>query len=162
MTVARLLTLNLFKLLSCADVVGVVKNILFLLQLTKFCHTGNLEVFHNVMLKYVPKRVSFSYEGMVARSMLAALDNNLNAGRSQAHTKAGQPRWKMQWSKASKTYVVKKISASKDYSFRLDLVNHVLERAEEGNSIIELANLSYAATRFQKLPVVSRTNKVCR
>ena len=32
-----------------------------------------------MMLKYVSKREHYSYQGMVARTQLAALDNNANA-----------------------------------------------------------------------------------
>lgn len=33
-------------------------------KLAQFCHTGNLEVFHSMLLKYLPKRQHFTYEGM--------------------------------------------------------------------------------------------------
>lgn len=42
-------------------------------KLTEFCHTGSLEVYHSMMLKYVPKREHFSYKGMLARTQLAAI-----------------------------------------------------------------------------------------
>jgi hypothetical protein len=45
-------------------------------HITKFCHTGQLEVFHSMLLKYCPKRQHFAYETMKARLMLAALDWN--------------------------------------------------------------------------------------
>ena len=32
-------------------------------HLTKFCHTGELEVFHSMLLKYCSKRQHFPYEG---------------------------------------------------------------------------------------------------
>lgn len=46
-----------------------------------FCHTSSLESYHNVRLKYVPKRIHFSYRGMFLRSILAIIDNNYNVGR---------------------------------------------------------------------------------
>lgn len=45
-------------------------------NLTMFCHTGELEVFHSMLLKYCPKRQHFHYEAMKARLFLAALDWN--------------------------------------------------------------------------------------
>ncbi|CAM4425830.1 unnamed protein product [Leuciscus chuanchicus] len=39
-------------------------------QLTHFKHTGALEVFHNAMLKYLPKRLHFAYGTMDARTKL--------------------------------------------------------------------------------------------
>ena len=32
-------------------------------QLTQYCHTGDLEVYHSYLLKYCPKRQHFFYEG---------------------------------------------------------------------------------------------------
>lgn len=88
-------------------------------------------MFHNSMLKYMPKRVSFSYEGMVARTMLAALDNNTNVGREQAETLTGEKRWKLQWSKAAQDFVVKKISNPKDFTFRDDLMSSLVDRQRQ-------------------------------
>ena len=47
-----------------------------LAQLTDFCHTGKIEAYHSMMLKYCSKEEQFAYKGMVARTQLAALDNN--------------------------------------------------------------------------------------
>ena len=58
-------------------------------KLTGFQHTGALEVFHSLLLKYCPKRQHFSYIGMQARIELAILDHNYNANRKQATTKKG-------------------------------------------------------------------------
>ena len=44
--------------------------------LSKFCHTGSLEVFHSVLNKYCPKRLHFTLEGMITRTQLAELDYN--------------------------------------------------------------------------------------
>ena len=43
-----------------------------------------------MMLKYCSKREHFSYPGMVARTQLAALDNNANTARSQAQIQSGE------------------------------------------------------------------------
>ena len=58
-------------------------------MLTGFYHTGALEVFHSLLLKYCPKRQHFSYIGMQARIELAILDHNYNTNRKQAITKKG-------------------------------------------------------------------------
>ena len=39
--------------------------------LTKFYHTGVLEVYHSLYNKWAPKRQHFSYAGMLARCQLA-------------------------------------------------------------------------------------------
>ena len=58
-------------------------------KLTGFHHTGALEVFHSLLLKYCPKRQHFSYVGMQAHIELAILDHNYNTNRKQATTKRG-------------------------------------------------------------------------
>ena len=45
-------------------------------KLTEFHHTGELEQYYSVLLKYAPKREHFSYNGMVVRTQLAVLDHN--------------------------------------------------------------------------------------
>ena len=46
--------------------------------LVEYNHTGMLEVYHALMLKYVPKREHFQLYGMIARTQLAVLDHNYN------------------------------------------------------------------------------------
>ena len=56
-------------------------------KMTEFHHIGQLEVFHFMTLKYIPKRQYISYKGIVERIQLAALDHNYNynlMNRSQA------------------------------------------------------------------------------
>ena len=74
-------------LLKRWPVCGDIKD---LAKLTDFCHSGRLEVYHAMMLKYCSRREHFSYQGMVARTQLAALDNNANTGRNQARAQAGE------------------------------------------------------------------------
>ena len=103
-----------------------------LAKLTDFCHTGKIEVYHSMMLKYASKREHYSYQGMVARTQLAALDNNANTGRSQAVIKsgerAGEARYKLCFPKANKRWVVKPINEKKSYQFLSDLLSEVLSR----------------------------------
>ena len=58
-------------------------------KLNGFHHTGSLEVFHSLLLKYCPKRQHFSCDGMQARIELAILDHNYNTDRKQAVTTLG-------------------------------------------------------------------------
>ena len=82
-------------------------------QLTLNCHTGTLEVYHSVQLKYLSKRQHFSYKGMVARTQLAALDHNANTGRQQATVSRGENegelRYKVVFPKQTKEWVAKPI-----------------------------------------------------
>ena len=49
-------------------------------HLTRFSHTGSLEVYHSLYNKWLPKSYHFSYEGMIAHSQLASVDFNLGCG----------------------------------------------------------------------------------
>ena len=42
--------------------------------LTKFSHTGVLEIYHALYKKWAPKRQHFSYLGMITRSHLTIID----------------------------------------------------------------------------------------
>ena len=73
---------------------------------TEFCHKGRLEVYHSVMPKYCLECELFSYQGMVAKTQPASLDNNHNNGRGQAvinsGAQKGQTRYKFCFLKANK------------------------------------------------------------
>ena len=88
-------------------------------------------MLHNAMLKYVPKRIHFRYTGMVARTALAVIDHNFNCGRKQSKTLDGVLRWKVQWSKSSKSFVVKKINEKKSLTFHEDLTQASVQRLRD-------------------------------
>lgn len=75
-------------------------------HLTRFCHTGNLEVFHTMLLKYCPKRQHFTYNSMKARLMLAALDWNCKS-RSAVTNEEGQIVQDLVYSKRRKMWVTR-------------------------------------------------------
>lgn len=99
-------------------------------KLTEFHHTGSLEVFHSLLLKYAPKRLHFSYQGMVARTQLAVIDHNSNVKRQQALVKRGKnmgaKRYNVVFPKGKKKWVVKPIMEDKSYSFVKELMKEVL------------------------------------
>ncbi|XP_035695017.1 uncharacterized protein LOC118428879 isoform X2 [Branchiostoma floridae] len=101
-------------------------------QMTKYKHTGEVEVYHNVVTKYAPKRIHYSYNGMKARVQLSIIDHNENIGRKQAKTLKGDTMTRLDWSKKQKRYAVKNVYEQKDYSFRQKLMADVLERAQNG------------------------------
>ena len=75
-------------------------------------NSGNIEVYHGLLCKYCP-RLSFSYEGMYARTQLAVLDHNCGINRKQAITKSTQLRNKSQYTKTIGQWVPKKIMEPK-------------------------------------------------
>ena len=98
-------------------------------KLTEFHHTGELEVYHSLLLKYVPKRLHYSYKGMVARTQLAVIDHNSNTGRKQATVTRGKnkgnKKYKLVFPKGQKKWVAKPVKTRKSYSFVEDLMEAV-------------------------------------
>ena len=127
--------------LALEEVVLNTKLLKDIAKLTDFCHTGKMEVYHSMMLKYCSKREHFSYKGMVARTQLAALDNNANTGRSQAQIKegerAGEARYKLCFPKANKRWVVKPINEKKSFQYLSGLLSDVVKRVELGNTVAQ-------------------------
>ena len=90
------------------------KNILADIKyISKFCHTGRLEVFHSILNKYFPKRLHFTLEGMIVRTQLAVLYYNCGSSNTQATTKDGKQRYKIFFSKGMHSWVVKKYPKQK-------------------------------------------------
>lgn len=87
------------------------------MQNSEFHHTGDLEQYHSVMLKYVPKWEHFSYNGMLARTQLAILDHNNNVNRKQSVVKNGSHQ-------GEKRY--KEIKEQKSYHYIKTMTNDVL------------------------------------
>ena len=99
---------------------------------SKFFHTGNLEVFHSLMLKYCTKRIHFSYLGMIARTQLAVLHFNEAIKCQIAVTKDGVPRNKVQYSKVSQSFVAKPIKNRPERKYLDDIMSFVIELAPQG------------------------------
>ena len=99
--------------------------------LSKYCHTGSLEVFHSLLNKYYPKLLYFSLEDMIARTQLAVLDYNCGSNNTQATTKAGKGRYTQIFSKVTQNWVVKKISETKDREYIHELLSSTLEASPD-------------------------------
>ena len=110
-------------------------------KLTEFHHTGALEVFHSLMLKYLPKRKNFTYSGMWARTKLASLDHNHNCSRAQAVVKSGirkgQQRFKVEKPKADKSWVCKPITEPKFYKHLSGMLDDVVKAKQSGVNRVE-------------------------
>ena len=60
-------------------------------QLSEFCHTGNLEVYHSLLTKYIPKRQEFDFDQMNCRTAIAVIDHNMSQNRPQKVDSQGNP-----------------------------------------------------------------------
>lgn len=80
--------------------------------------TSELESYHNVRLKYLPKRLFYKRNAFNARSALAVLDHNINCGRPFLLDEQGQRRFRYKWSRVSNDWRKKYKRAPKQYSWR--------------------------------------------
>ncbi|XP_073669439.1 uncharacterized protein [Paramisgurnus dabryanus] len=100
-------------------------------QMALFKHTGNLEVYHSVLLKYCRKNLHFHYSSMTARSQLAVMDHNENVNRQQATTSSGVPRYNIVFPKQIKDWLARKIYEPTTQNFRDELLQRVHERRSD-------------------------------
>ena len=96
-------------------------------KLSSFCHTGMLEVFHSLLTKYCPKRQHFSFMGMCVRTELTTLDHNHNIKREQATTSEGILQYKLEFSKATKRWVLKPVKETKSYAHLHDMLELLVD-----------------------------------
>lgn len=115
------------------DIVYNPKFLKDLSKLTQFCHTGELESYHSMLLKYCPKREHFPYNGMLARFQLAAIDHNAHSERPQAKTNTGEPRYKVSRPKTQKKWVVKPIKEKKSYQHVEVMMEDLVKAVQEGS-----------------------------
>ena len=67
-------------------------------------HTGCLESFNGMLLKYIPKRNAFEYDYFIARTRLAAIDHNYHLFRPYAFMKDGRMVHHRKFFKRTGTY----------------------------------------------------------
>ena len=101
--------------------------------LSKFNHTGALEVYHSLYNKYMPKRQHFGYKGMVGRSQLAALDHNSGTGREQTVSSSDVRRYRYVYPKGMNDWVVKPVFEKKTKPHVAEMLHAVLESRALGN-----------------------------
>ncbi|XP_064464730.1 uncharacterized protein LOC135400449 [Ornithodoros turicata] len=82
------------------DITGDKRLLKDVAQMSPNTQTYALESFHSLLIRFAPKSVAFSPEGMLARTRLAVLHFNENSDRCQAETLDGKQRWKVKCCKA--------------------------------------------------------------
>ena len=98
-------------------------------HLVCFSHTGELEIYHALYNKWVPKSLHFSFLGMVCRSQLAAIDFNLGANLELSG------RENLSFSKITKTWSTKPIKVNKDKKKFARMIKRVVSIVESGESL---------------------------
>ncbi|XP_064469554.1 uncharacterized protein LOC135384273 [Ornithodoros turicata] len=96
-------------------------------QLSSAQQTFGLETFHAVLIHFAPKSYSFSDQGMVARTALAALHYNANADRI-AQVRDGVVKHRLKPSKVRKTWIAVPVKEDALYTYTDDLKSAVYER----------------------------------
>ena len=134
--------------------------------LTEVVHTTNVEVFNNLLLKYIPKLYHFEFDHMVMGSYLAALDHNFNANRSQALIQSGEeigkPRYKIAWRKPTQKLIARKVFTKKRYDYLKVMMSSVYKRAQLRNK--RKSNKRYMAPieRDSRDIIIERAKKMAR
>ena len=134
-------------------------------QTHRFLSHWELEVYHSMMFKYVPKREHFSYNGMIARTQLAAIDDNENAGGGQdvilKGNNAGEARYRRCFPKAHKRWVVKPIMQPKTYIFLPELQRGALKKCEDGNAVALVRGVNLPQNIASE-PAPNKQELICR
>ena len=115
---------------------------------TRYSMICSLEIFHAVILKWAPKRVHFSYNGMRARVQSACLSHNANIGRAHAKTKEGVLRYRLEYTKSTKW---PRSCTTMSCNFLKDLLNDV------HTTILGIRN----GTRHRHNPMLPNTVQSC-
>lgn len=103
-------------------------------QISPALQTYGVESFHSVINRFAPKAFPFSYRGIVARCTLSALHYNENAGRKQATTRNGDPRFQVVFPKARKGgHTVAAIKVPPTYGYLDHLQRAVDDRLNNAN-----------------------------
>lgn len=122
---ARLVTIAMEK--------GLLKD---MRQLSPSGQTYSLESFHSLLIRYAPKSVAFSSKMMRARTQLAALHQNENAGREQAVRKNGAQRWKRKVLRAKKgSEIVCPVKSYASYNYVSELMTEMLQECSSCSSL---------------------------
>ncbi|XP_065068067.1 uncharacterized protein LOC135693488 isoform X2 [Rhopilema esculentum] len=104
---------------------------------TDFRHTGQLEVFHNHLLMYCPKRVFFNYPAYKVRNRLALIDHNHHCNRLQARNENGDLLYSRRWSKKAGRWIPTITKEPKDYSYVSRLLAAVMNKRRNDSGKVE-------------------------
>ena len=79
--------------------------------------------FPCLLNKFSPKRISFTYEGMIARTQLAILDHNCGVSLKQILDEQGEGKTiNTQYTKVTAHHVAKKVMKPKDKNYIKEII----------------------------------------
>ncbi|XP_037516619.1 uncharacterized protein LOC119393581 [Rhipicephalus sanguineus] len=122
------------RLVSIATEQGLLKDIR---KLSSSGQTYGLESYHSLLIRFAPKSVAFSTMMMRARTQLAALHHNENAGREQAVVARNCAlRWKRKMLRAKKgAEVVCPVKSKPTYAYVDKLMTEMLHESSSCSSL---------------------------
>lgn len=134
--------------------------------LTEAIHTTNVEVFNNLLLKYIPKQYHFEYDHMIMGAYLTALDNNFNCQRRQAKVNSGENvgkyRYKIAWRKPSHKFIARKIYTKKSYDYLKIMMSSVYKRAQKGGRRKSQKRIMAPSDHEDREVIIERAKKMAR
>ena len=105
---------------------------------SKFRHTGMIENFNSMLMKYASKRNAYDYPYFKTRMALAAIDHNIHLNRPLAITQDGKQCFKRKYNKNSRKFTAEPVKEQKSYSYiPYCLAKIVIERKEKKDTAME-------------------------
>ncbi|CAN7950014.1 unnamed protein product, partial [Ixodes pacificus] len=117
--------------------------------------TYALESFHGILVHFAPKSSKFKYEGMLARTQIAAIHYNFNAERAIKLTADGEEQYAQRWSKADKQWRLIVLKEAAAYGYVSKLIDAVLACVARWPTY-ELAAQAQAAQRVVHATLADR------
>ncbi|XP_057311946.1 uncharacterized protein LOC130649632 [Hydractinia symbiolongicarpus] len=134
--------------------------------LTDVVHTTNVEVFNNLLLKYIPKQYHFQHDHMVMGAYLAALDNNFNCQRTQAIIQSGEqlgkPRFKIAWRKPTKKLIARTVFEKKNYEYLKVMMISAYKRAAKREKHRSRKRIMAPKERASRDEIIEKKTKMAR
>ncbi|KAM7295724.1 uncharacterized protein ISCGN_020996 [Ixodes scapularis] len=92
--------------------------------------TFGLEAFHGVLIHFAPKSVSYRYDGLLARTYIAALHYNCNADRKVRLTEDGEDKHALKFSRARKQWTIVPVMEDTKFGYIQKLLTGFFEHIE--------------------------------
>ena len=134
--------------------------------LTEVISTTNVEVFNNLLLKYIPKQYHFEYDHMVMGTYLTTLDNNFNCERLQdtirTGVNAGKYKYKIAWRKPTQKLIARKVYTAKRYDYLKVMMSSIYKRIEQVGKRKSRKRFMAPSERDDRENIIEKTKKLSR